>query len=242
MRTSLSSLLFGICVMCAAIDIVEAQKSCRVYLFISKEFYRRLWGNFNHIGAIPSPQRFHTSFLYHHGKTRWYSYPVLTWCLHLHETTDSITQQREWQFFHSFLLTANTAEKMLHVHRWEGFKSEKYPILTISIICQAGWRLLRAKNGEFGGLKCVLARWNKPMKTENKKNVRWKQPIKIKKPSLCPWHFPAALRSYIFQTFLLLFSVFLLSMPSKVIIILIVTEFVFLGIILCYGTLSVNSI
>ena len=242
MWTCLSSLLFGICVMCAAIDIVEAQKSCRVYLFISKEFYRRLWGNFNHIGAIPSPQRFHASFLYHHGKTRWYSYPVLTRCLHLHETIHSITQQREWHIGSQFSAHSKHNWKKLHLHRWEGFEWEKYPILTISIICPALWRILRVKNGEFSALNFFLARWNKPMKPENKGNVRWKQPIKIKKPSLCPWHFPAALRSYIFQTFLLLFSVFLLSMPSKVIIILIVTEFVFLGIILCYGTLSVNSI
>lgn len=49
--------------------------------------------------------------------------------------------------------------------------------------------------------------------------------------------FSCSVEKLYFSDFLLLFSIFLLSMPSKVIIIT-VTEFMFLGIILCYGTLS----
>ena len=37
--------------------------------------------------------------------------------------------------------------------------------------------------GTFYGLKCILACWNKPMKSENQIIVRCKQPIKIEKPS-----------------------------------------------------------
>ena len=35
---------------------------------------------------------------------------------------------------------------------------------------------------KFGGLKCILARLNKPMKSENQTVVRFKQQIKIEKP------------------------------------------------------------
>ena len=37
-------------------------------------------------------------------------------------------------------------------------------------------------NGELGGLKCILAHWNKPIKSENQIIVRSKQPIKLEKP------------------------------------------------------------
>lgn len=39
------------------------------------------------------------------------------------------------------------------------------------------------------------------MKSENKTNVRCKQPMKVKRPLLCPCHFLAKLRSYIFRIF-----------------------------------------
>ena len=55
--------------------------------------------------------------------------------------------------------------------------------------------------------------------------------------TVCPCQFSCSVEKLYFSDFLLLFSIFLLSMPSKVIIIT-VTEFMFLGIILCYGTLS----
>ena len=47
--------------------------------------------------------------------------------------------------------------------------------------------------GEFGGVKCILARWNKPMKSENQ-TVEWfNQPIKIEKP----WRLAALVKEMI---------------------------------------------
>lgn len=166
MWTCLNSRWFGTRVMSAAIDkVVEVQKK-KAYLFISKEFYCWLWGNFNHIGAIPSPQRLDASFLYHHGKTRWYSYPVLTWSLHLHGITDSVTRQSEWHGFTVFRLQFFCLQQTqlkkgcsYTVIWWEGCKWKKHLILNISIICLALWRILRAKNEEFSGLKQTNEKW-----------------------------------------------------------------------------------
>ena len=68
------------------------------------------------------------------------------------------------------------------------------------------------------------------MKNENQVIVRSKQPIKIEKPfqSLLTFSHSAG-EKYIIQSVLLsFFSVFIFSVPSKVI--LIVIEFMFLGI------------
>ena len=79
-------------------------------------------------------------------------------------------------------------------------------------------------------LKCILARWNKPIKNENQIIVRSKQPIKIEKPfqSLLSFSHSAGEKNILQTTLLSFFSVFIFSMSSKVI--LIVIEFMFLGI------------
>ena len=84
------------------------------------------------------------------------------------------------------------------------------------------------KNGEFGGLKCILARWNKPIKNENQIIVRSKQPIKIEKPfqSLLTFSHSAGEKNILQSVLLSFFSVFIFSMPSKVI----VAEFMLAGI------------
>ena len=63
------------------------------------------------------------------------------------------------------------------------------------------------------------------MKSENQIIVRCKQPIKIEKPLQSLLTFPYITDE---RNFVVIFSVFILSMPSKVIIIVI--EFMFLGI------------
>ena len=84
--------------------------------------------------------------------------------------------------------------------------------------------------GEFGRLKCILARWNKPIKNENEIIVRSKQPIKIEKPfqSLLRFSHSAGEKNILQSVLLSFLSVFISSMPSKVI--LIVIQFMFLGI------------
>ena len=84
--------------------------------------------------------------------------------------------------------------------------------------------------GAFCGLKCSWARWNKPIKNENQTIVRSKQPIKIEKPfqSLMTFSHSAGEKNILQSVLLSFFSVFIFSMPSKVI--LIVIEFMFLGI------------
>ena len=58
----------------------------------------------------------------------------------------------------------------------------RYGIWAIIITLSSIVAHFSGQNGEFGGLKCILARWNKPMKSENQTVVRFKQPIKIEKP------------------------------------------------------------
>ena len=68
----------------------------------------------------------------------------------------------------------------------------------------------KSENGEFGWLKCVLACWNKPIKSENQIIVRCKQPIKTEKPLQClsPFSYSVGAGN-IFQTVLSsFFSVF----------------------------------
>ena len=90
-------------------------------------------------------------------------------------------------------------------------------IITLSGIVTrfAGW------NVEFGGLKCILARWNKPIKNENQIIVRSKQPIKIEKPfqSLLTFSHSAGEKNILESVLLSFFSVFIFSVPSKVILI-----------------------
>ena len=78
------------------------------------------------------------------------------------------------------------------------------------------------------------------MKSENQIIVRCKQPIKIKKPFQTLLTFPyIAGEKNILQTVLLsFFSVFILSMSSKVIIIVI--EFMFLGINIFWALLRAH--
>ena len=77
------------------------------------------------------------------------------------------------------------------------------------------------RNEEFGGLKCILARWNKPIKNEDQIIVRYEQPIKIEKPfqSLLTFSHSAGEKNILQSVLLSLFSVFIFSMPSKVILI-----------------------
>ena len=88
-------------------------------------------------------------------------------------------------------------------------------------------------------LKCILARSNEPMKSENQIIVRCKQPIKIEKPFQSLLTFPCiAGERNILQTILLsFFSVFILSMPSKVLIIVIA---LFLGINIFWALLRAH--
>ena len=78
------------------------------------------------------------------------------------------------------------------------------------------------------------------MKSENQITIRCKQPIKIEKPFQSLLTFPyIAGEKNILQTVLLsFFSVFILSMPSKVIIIEI--ELMFLGINLFWALLRAH--
>ena len=92
-----------------------------------------------------------------------------------------------------------------------------YPLLSL---CRALWRISRAKNEEFGGLKCITARWNKPMKSENRVIVRCKQPIKIEKPLQCLMTFSYSVgeRNIHVTDLLSIFFSVIFSLPSKVII------------------------
>ena len=78
------------------------------------------------------------------------------------------------------------------------------------------------------------------MKNENQIIIRCKQPIKIEKPfqSLLTFPYIAGEKKYSSDRFVVIFSVFILSMPSKVIII--VTEFMFLGIIIFLALLRAH--
>ena len=79
------------------------------------------------------------------------------------------------------------------------------------------------------------------MKSENQIIIRCKRPIKIEKPfqSLLtfPWYI-AGEKKYSSDRFVVIFSVFILSMPSKVIIIVI--EFMFLGINMFWALLRAH--
>ena len=79
--------------------------------------------------------------------------------------------------------------------------------------------------GAFCRLKCILACCNKPIKSENQIIEQSKQPIKLEKPFQSLLTFTHSKKKYSLECFEVIFSVFIFSMPSKVIII--VTEFVF---------------
>ena len=77
--------------------------------------------------------------------------------------------------------------------------------------------------GAFCGLKCrilrekcILAGWNKPIKSENPMIVRSKQLIKIEKPfqSLLTFSHSAGEEKYSSKCFVVIFSVFISSMPQ----------------------------
>ena len=78
------------------------------------------------------------------------------------------------------------------------------------------------------------------MKSENQIIIRCKQPIKIEKPFQSLLTFPciAGEKKYSLDRFVVIFSVFILSMPSKVIIIVI--EFMFLGINIFWALLRAH--
>ena len=78
------------------------------------------------------------------------------------------------------------------------------------------------------------------MKSENQTIIRCKQPIKIEKPfqSLLMFPYIAGEKKYSSDHFVVIFSVFILSMPSKVIIIVI--EFMFLGINIFWALLRAH--
>ena len=85
----------------------------------------------------------------------------------------------------------------------------------------------------------MLALWNEPIKNENQIIVRSKQPIKIEKPfqGLLTFSHSAGEKNILRSVLLLFFSVFISSMPSKVI--LIVIEIMFLGINMFWALLRV---
>ena len=78
------------------------------------------------------------------------------------------------------------------------------------------------------------------MKSENQIIVRCKQPIKIKKPlqSLLTFPYITGERNILQTRFVVIFSVFILSIPSKVIIIVI--QFMFLGINIFWALLRAH--
>ena len=78
------------------------------------------------------------------------------------------------------------------------------------------------------------------MKSENQIIIQCKQPIKIEKPFQSLLTFPcmAGEKKYSLDHFVVIFSVFILSMPSKVIIIVI--EFMFLGINMFWALLRAH--
>ena len=78
------------------------------------------------------------------------------------------------------------------------------------------------------------------MKSENQIIVGCKQPIKIKKPlqSLLTFPYVAGETNILQSIFVVIFSVFILSMPSKVIIIVI--EFMFLGMNIFWALLRAH--
>ena len=78
------------------------------------------------------------------------------------------------------------------------------------------------------------------MKSENQIITRCKQPIKIEKPfqSLLTFPYIPGEKKYSSDRFIVIFSVFILSMPSKVITIVI--EFMFLGINIFWALLRTH--
>ena len=78
------------------------------------------------------------------------------------------------------------------------------------------------------------------MKSENQIIIRCKQPIKMEKPfqSLLTFPYIAGEKKYSSDRFVVIFSVFILSMHSKVIIIVI--EFTFLGINIFWALLRAH--
>ena len=112
------------------------------------------------------------------------------------------------------------------------YSTSLYPLMVYSILlsslCRALWRILRAKNEEFGGLKCIFTRWNKPMKIKHRVIVRCKRPIKIEKPLQClmTLSYSAGERNtHLTDLLSIFFFSVIFSLPSKVIIIAI--QFVF---------------
>ena len=82
------------------------------------------------------------------------------------------------------------------------------------------------QNGEFGKIKCVLPRWNKPMKSEYHIIVPCKQPIKITRTWQCLLAFflQRWWRKYPSDCFDIFLQFFIFSMSPKVIIIVYVLE------------------
>ena len=85
------------------------------------------------------------------------------------------------------LLSAPTTKSRLKTksipHCYIAQCKQKYSLLLS--LCRALWCIF--------GLKCILARWNKRMNSDNQTVVQYKQPIKIKKPLECLCCFLAAL-------------------------------------------------
>ena len=83
--------------------------------------------------------------------------------------------------------------------------------------------------GAFFGLSWrILARWNKPMKSENEIILRCKHPINREAIFVLPLSYCVGERNIALIVLLPLFSAFIFSMPSKVI--MIVKKFMFLNI------------
>ena len=79
-------------------------------------------------------------------------------------------------------VTLLTGLPSLHVNRALSFDVLTGIITTLSGVVA---HFTGFENGEFGGLKCILARGNEPIKSENQIIVRCTQPIKIEKPLQC---------------------------------------------------------
>ena len=125
------------------------------------------------------------------------------------------------------LLTFCLVNLWLFIWSTCGQRDELYIIITLSGIV-----------AHFGGLKCILAHWNKPIKSDDQIIVRSKQPLKLEKPFQSLLTFTHSKKKHSSECFVVIFSVFIFSMPSKVIIIVI--EFMFLGINIFWALLRAH--
>ena len=147
------------------------------------------------------------------------------------ETTIYRRQRERYQNppFHLFnvlygqLLTFYLVNLWLFIWSTCGQRDELYIIITLSGIV-----------AHFGGLKCILAHWNKPIKSDDQIIVRSKQPLKLEKFV----DVYSQQKKYSSECFVVIFPVFIFSMPSKVIIIVI--EFMFLGINIFWALLRAH--